>query len=199
MEPDRYIVRKDPTTNEIYYVVFTKDTVKLMSQKFFKQNRHKSFNVEHSDLTLDGGTVYESWLVADPKNDKASALGFNVNPGTWMVSLKWDNKQEFEEHVLSKGTTGISLEGSFLSREFQKSKEQYSVIGEMDGEPIYSTEEEALTRASEIGCSGTHKHEDGWMACSSHTILQDVNNSLYKDQYDIFIEEVKDIININNK
>lgn len=199
MEPDRYIVRKDHLTNEIYYVVFSKETVKLMSQKFFKTNKHKSFNVEHSDLTLDGGTVYESWLVNDPKNDKAASLGFNVNPGTWMVSLKWDNKEEFEKYVLSKGTTGISLEGEFLSREFKKSNQEYSVVGEMDGEPIFSTEEEALERASQIGCSGTHKHEEGWMACTSHDILQDVNNSLYKDEYDIFINEVKDIINNNNK
>ena len=195
MEPDRYIVRRDPYTNEIYYVVFSKETIKLMSQKFFKQNRHKSFNVEHSDLKLNGGYVFESWLVQNPDTDKAAELGFRVNPGTWMVSLKWDNKEEFEKYVLSEETLGVSLEGSFLSRDFKKTNEKYSIIGEMDGEPIYSTEEEALERAEEIGCSGTHKHGDGWMACSSHPILQGVKTSLYKDEYDIFIEEVKDIIN----
>jgi hypothetical protein len=195
MEPDRYIVRKDPYTNEIYYVVFSKETVKLMSQKFFKQNRHKSFNVEHSDLTLNGGYVFESWLVQNPDTDKAAELGFRVNPGTWMVSLKWDNKEEFDKYVLSQETLGISLEGTFLSRDFQRVKQEYSITGEMDGEPIYSTEEEALRRAEEIGCSGTHKHGDGWMACSSHPILQGVKTSLYKDEYDIFIEEVKSIIN----
>jgi hypothetical protein len=134
-------------------------------------------------------------LVQNPDTDKAAELGFRVNPGTWMVSLKWDNKEEFEKYVLSEETLGVSLEGSFLSRDFKKTNEKYSIIGEMDGEPIYSTEEEALERAEEIGCSGTHKHGDGWMACSSHPILQGVKTSLYKDEYDIFIEEVKDIIN----
>ena len=195
MEPDRYIVRKDPYTNEIYYVVFSKETIKLMAQKFFKQNRHKSFNVEHSNLTLNGGYVFESWLVNNPETDKATEMGFYVNPGTWMVSLKWDDKEEFEKYVLSEETLGISLEGSFLSREYNRDEYKYSVIGDMDGEPIYSTEEEALERALALGCSGTHKHEDGYMACESHTILQGVKTSLYKDEYDIFIEEVKNIIN----
>jgi len=199
MEPDRYIVRRDPYTSEIYYVVFSKETIKLMAQKFFKQNKHKNFNVEHSDLTLNGGYVYESWIVNNPDTDKAKELGFVVNPGTWMVSLKWDDKEEFEKYVLSQKTFGISLEGAFLSRDFNKAEYSYSVVGDMDGEPIYSTEEEALTRAEELGCSGTHKHEDGWMACSSHEILIGAKTSLYKDEYEIFIEEVKDIINNQQK
>ena len=195
MEPDRYIVRKDHYTDELYYVVFTKDTVKKMAQKFFKMSNHKNFNYEHSDLKLNGGYVFESWLVQNPETDKARELGFNVNQGTWMVSLKWDDKEEFEKYVLSQETLGISLEGNFLSREFDKHKQEYSVIGEMDGEPIYSTEDEALKRASVIGCSGTHKHGEGYMACQSHPILQDVKNSSFASEYDIFIEEVKDIIN----
>ena len=96
---------------------------------------------------------------------------------------------------MSEKTLGISLEGNFLSRDFNQSQYDYSVIGEMDGEPIYSTEEEALERAEQLGCSGIHKHEDGYMACSSHSVLQGVKTSLYKDEYEIFIEEVKDIIN----
>jgi hypothetical protein len=195
MEPDRYIVRRDPYTNELFYVVFSKETIKLMAQKFFKENNHKNFNVEHSDLTLNGGYVFESWLVNNPETDKASQLGFKVNEGTWMVSLKWDDKEEFEKYVMSEKTLGISLEGNFLSRDFNQNEYTYSVIGEMDGEPIYSTEEEALERAEQLGCSGTHKHEDGYMACSSHSVLQGVKTSLYKDEYEIFIEEVKDIIN----
>ena len=196
MEPNRYIPRRDERTDDIYYVVFSPETIKLMAQKFFKNDRHKSFNVEHSDLKLNGGYVYESWLVgSDPKKDKAYDMGFSVNPGTWMVSMKWDDKKEFEEFVVSKQTLGISLEGNFLSREYKQQTENYSVIGEMGDEPIFSTESEATDRAIELGCSGFHKHQDGYMACQSHEILQGVKNSLYKDEYDIFIEEVRNIIN----
>jgi len=200
MEPDKYIPRRDPYNgNELYYVVFSKETIKKMAQKFFKQNNHKNFNVEHSDLTLNGGYVFESWLVQNPDTDKAAELGFKVNEGTWMVSMKWDDKEEFEKYVLSEKTMGISLEGNFLSREYDKQAYEYSIIGEMDGEPIYSTEEEALERARQLGCSGTHKHGEGYMACESHSILQGTKLSLYKDEYDIFIEEVKEFINKNQK
>ena len=200
MEPNKYIPRRDPYNgNELYYVVFSKETIKKMAQKFFKQNNHKNFNVEHSDLTLNGGYVFESWLVQNPETDKAAELGFKVNEGTWMVSMKWDDKEEFEKYVLSEKTMGISLEGNFLSREYDKQAYEYSIIGEMDGEPIYSTEEEALERARQLGCSGTHKHGEGYMACESHSILQGTKLSLYKDEYDIFIEEVKEFINKNQK
>jgi hypothetical protein len=199
MEADKYIPRRDPYTKELYYVIFSKETIKKMAQKFFKQNNHKNFNVEHSDLTLNGGYVFESWLVQNPKTDKAAELGFKVNQGTWMVSMKWDNKEEFEKYVLSEKTMGISLEGNFLSRQYNKQSYEYSIIGEMDGEPIYSTEEEALERARQLGCSGTHKHGEGYMACESHTIFLGTKLSLYKDEYDIFIEEVKEFINKNQK
>ena len=124
MEPNKYIARKDKN-GDLYYVFFTVETVKQMSQKFFKQNRHKEFNYEHTGLMLEGGYVFESWLVNDPENDKSKSLGFSVNPGTWIVTFKWDDKELFEKYILSQKTLGISLEGNFLSRNqnFTKSVE----------------------------------------------------------------------------
>ena len=115
MQPNHYIARRDEL-GQIYYVFFSEESVRNMSQKFFKQDRHKSFNYEHSGLKLEGGYVVESWLVDDPENDKANKMGFKVNKGTWMVTLKWDDKKQFEEYVLNGKTFGISLEGAFLSR-----------------------------------------------------------------------------------
>jgi hypothetical protein len=115
MQPNHYIARRDEM-GQIYYVFFSEESVRNMSQKFFKQDRHKSFNYEHSGLKLEGGYVVESWLVDDPENDKANKMGFKVNKGTWMVTLKWDDKKQFEEYVLNGKTFGISLEGAFLSR-----------------------------------------------------------------------------------
>ena len=94
-----------------------------MSQKFFRQDRHKSFNYEHSGLKLNGGYVVESWLVMDPENDKSKNMGFSVNKGTWMVTLKWDDKKQFEEYVVNGKTMGISLEGNFLSQPVKMSLE----------------------------------------------------------------------------
>jgi len=76
---------------------------------------------------------------------------------------------------------------------------EYSVIGEMDGEPIFDNETEALERAKSIGCVGTHKHGDRYMACESHDILTSVNNGLYNSDIEIFIDEVKEFINKTDK
>ena len=122
MEPNKYIARRDDY-GELYYCFFSEETVKMMSQKFFKQDRHKSFNYEHSGLKLNGGYVVESWLSTDPENDKSNSMGFSVNKGTWLVTLKWEDKKQFEEYVLNGKTTGISLEGSFLSQPIKMSLE----------------------------------------------------------------------------
>ena len=50
-------------------------------------------------------------------------------------------------------------------------------VGTVDGEPVFSTIEEAEAYAEKIGCSGYHTHElEGetvYMACSSHSAATD--------------------------
>lgn len=196
MEPNRYIARRSEL-GELYYVFFSEDTIRKMARKFFKEDRHKSFNYEHSGLELNGGYVYESWIVDDPEKDKAATMGFKVNPGTWMATIKWDNKKMFEKYVLSDKTKGISLEGSFLSRPGNLNAVGMKQIGEADGLPIFDNEEEARKYGLEkYGCVGVHQHREGeYMPCESHDILIDVQNSLYNSTDEVFISEIKSIIN----
>ena len=196
MEPNRYIARRDEI-GEIYYVFFSEDTIKKMARKFFKQDRHKSFNYEHSGLKLNGGYVYESWIVDDPEMDKATKMGFKVNKGTWMATIKWDNKQMFEKYVLSNKTTGISLEGNFLSRPGNLNTTKMEKIGELDGLPIFDNAEEARKYGLEkYGCVGVHQHRPGeFMPCEAHDVLINVTNSLYNNDDEVFIDEIKTIIN----
>ena len=196
MEPNRYIARRDEI-GELYYVYFSEDSVRKMARKFFKQDRHKSFNYEHSGLRLNGGYVYESWIVDDPEMDKSSKMGFKVNPGTWMATIKWDNKEMFEKYVLSDKTTGISLEGNFLSRPGNLNSVGMEKIGEMDGLPIFNNEEEARKYGLEkYGCVGVHEHRPGeYMPCEAHDVLINVTNSLYNNDDEVFMDEIKTIIN----
>ena len=198
MEPNRYIARRDDM-GEIYYVFFTPETVKSMLKKFYKQNRHKSFNYEHSGLKLNGGYVYESWLT-DGEMDKSQKMGFKVNPGTWMATIKFDNKEMFEKYILSSKTTGISLEGSFLSRPGNLNAVGMEKIGEIDGLPIFDNEEEARKYGIEnYGCVGVHQHRPGeYMPCEAHDILMNKINNLYKNDDEVFIDEIRNIINKTN-
>ena len=54
------------------------------------------------------------------------------------------------------------------------SNESFSILDTIDGEPVYSTIEEALIRAEYLGCEGYHEHKvtndtTGYMACLNHT------------------------------
>lgn len=196
MEPNRYIARRDEI-GDIYYVFFSPDTIKKMARKFFKEDRHKSFNYEHSGLKLSGGYVYESWIVDDPENDKSNKMGFKVNPGTWMATIKWDSKEMFEKYILSNKTTGISLEGNFLSRPGNLNGAKMAKIGELDGLPIFDNQEEARKYGLEkYGCVGVHEHRPGeYMPCEAHDVLINVTNSLYNNNDEVFIDEIRTIIN----
>lgn len=56
----------------------------------------------------------------------------------------------------------------------QRDKAGFSILDTIDGEPVYSTIEEALIRAEYLGCEGYHEHKvtndtTGYMACLNHT------------------------------
>ena len=74
--------------------------------------------------------------------------------------------------------------GTGLNKYFSKDKKDYtdisknSIIGYIDGEPIFSKKQDALNRAQELNCTGFHKMEyggkKGFMACKTHAEAIDV-------------------------
>lgn len=115
MIPDKMIYRYDSVTNEEYYVFFNKETVEKISQMFLIDNKQSNVNLEHQDPLTDIVLV-ESWLVADPSNDKATALGYSVPKGTWMVSFKVNNTAVWNKLIKTNKVKGFSIEGYFASR-----------------------------------------------------------------------------------
>ena len=74
----------------------------------------KLSNINHSNFTIDGVTVIESWLIEDPENDKSRALGFKAFPkGTWFATYKIDNK-ELWQGIKNGEVKGFSIEGFFI-------------------------------------------------------------------------------------
>jgi hypothetical protein len=72
-------------------------------------------------------------------------------------------------------------------------RENLSKIGIIDGEPVFSTIEEAEAHAKAIGCQGYHEHEyDGrtvYMACEDHSEATEMK----KTELDAFLETMEDI------
>ena len=110
--PNLDIYRIDETTGEEHDGYFSEDTVRLVAANFLKNNKQSAVNVEHA-LPVNGVTLIESWIIEDPTNDKASALGYDLPKGTWMCSYKIDNP-EFWNDIKSGKVKGFSIEGDFL-------------------------------------------------------------------------------------
>ncbi len=110
MRPDIHIPRKDDN-GELYYGFFSQDTVRKAAELFFKKNSNANkTNLEH-EFEVDGVYVYESWIVEDPNNDKAKALGFtDVRKGDWWVSMKVENDVVWQNYLKTGLIRGFSVE-----------------------------------------------------------------------------------------
>jgi hypothetical protein len=111
--PNKKIFRKDSEGNE-FEVYFTPETVEKASLLYFKNGNQSNSTVQHNK-TVEGVTTFESWIIQDPNNDKAKALGFDLPKGTWMISQKIDNAEVLEK--VKDGTyKGFSIEGYFTDK-----------------------------------------------------------------------------------
>jgi hypothetical protein len=116
MIPNMEIPRRDDD-GDIYYVKFSEETIKEIMMKFMKEARTNDTNQDHLEDVSAGSYVYESWLVEDPETDKANLkYGFNVPAGTWMVSMKVDDKEVWKR-IKNGELRGFSVEGLFSNME----------------------------------------------------------------------------------
>jgi len=129
MVPNRMIHRYDELGN-MYYVFFSKKSIKKMAEKFLRQKRTDETSIEHNGIKLGSEKVFvtESWVSEDPIKDKSAAYGFNLPAGTWFVSMKIDDPNIWKL-VKSGMLTGFSVEGLFAEKSvFSKQEKQINQI-----------------------------------------------------------------------
>ena len=125
--PDKPIYRKSDD-NE-FYIFFSKETVAKASQMFLQAGNQGQATMEHASKKLEGMTVVESWIVEDLVHDKSKKYGLDMPIGTWMVSMKVDNDEIWNNYVKKNKIKGFSIEGYFadkLSRPKDKINDIYS-------------------------------------------------------------------------
>jgi len=108
--PDKPIYRN--MNGEEFYIYFSKDTIAKTAESFFKNNNQNNATLEHQ-TKLEGMTVFESWIVEDPNYDKSKKYGLDVPAGTWMVSMKVDDQDVWNNYVKNNKVFGFSIEGAF--------------------------------------------------------------------------------------
>ena len=112
--PNKQIFRHDPNTDSDYYVYFSKETVQKASELYLKHNNHHKATYQHQDR-VSGVLTVESWIIEDTKLDKSTLYGYSLPVGTWMVKLKIDNDELWQE-IKSGNLRGLSIEGYFTSK-----------------------------------------------------------------------------------
>lgn len=105
------IYRKSDGDGE-YYVQFTEEVIEQIHTKFMADLRNRDiFNLEHDTEKKVPAYILETWIVDNPKQDKAySTFGIEVPKGTLMVTAQVTDADYFAE-LVANDQVGFSIEG----------------------------------------------------------------------------------------
>lgn len=118
--PNKKIYRR--RNGKEFYITFSEDTVRKSSELYLKRLNNNNATIEH-EVSVDGVSVIESWIVDDPQMDKVNLYGLNPIKGAWAVVMKVYNDAVWEG-VKSGDYLGLSIEGGFSSKEEELSRKE---------------------------------------------------------------------------
>lgn len=111
--PNQMIYRHDTQLGE-YYIRFSAEEIEKIRDKMMQNGAALSTTTHMHEKPLRGNHLVECWIVEDPKNDKALALGLGeLKKGTLVATYKVGNASYWRSHVMAGKVKGFSLEGLF--------------------------------------------------------------------------------------
>jgi hypothetical protein len=169
--PDLKIYRYDNDLGE-YYVMFEKETIEKMVDKFNKLQKEYKINLEHTPKIVPA-FIKGSWIIEDGENDKSKMYGFTDLPvGTWFIEVKVEDKEFWNKEIKGKNRTGFSIEG-IMGISLSKVKDKFEVL--------------------QGGVASSNVASYRWNSTNSTLILTFHDGSRYK-YYTIDREEFENII-----
>ncbi len=124
--PDKPILRR--RNEETFYIRFSKETIQKAQEYFFSNGFQNSTTIEHNGEDVQGNTVVESWIKEDEDKDKSNLYNLNAPVGSWLIKMKINNQDVWDDYVKTGKVKGFSIEGFF------KPVEMTSMSNEMTGE-----------------------------------------------------------------
>jgi hypothetical protein len=120
------IYRRDDEAGD-YYVQFDENTIEQIYVKFMKDLSNKNvFNLEHDPSKEVPAYILESWIVENPKQDKAfTTYGIEVPKGTLMLTAQVTDVDYYNTLVKNE-QLGFSIEG-FLGMKLSKHLNKYNM------------------------------------------------------------------------
>lgn len=115
MVADMPIYRRDEKMGE-FYVVFEKEEIYKIVQKFFRNGFTSNFNIMHDpNMKTDGVYMIESFIVDPTRGVSAPKQFEGVSEGSWIATVKVDNDEIWNDYVKTGILKGFSVEGIFAS------------------------------------------------------------------------------------
>ena len=131
--PHKLIPRIDEETGEEYDITFTPETIEKAAHLYMQRQMNNNATLEHSTDIQDVSTV-ESWIIADPENDKSVKFGMSYPKGTWMAMMKVNNPEIWNDFVKTGKIKGFSIEGMLGHELVKASKIQGLSMQELDAQ-----------------------------------------------------------------
>jgi hypothetical protein len=111
--PDKRIYRR--VKDKEFNVWLSAETIKLTQEKYMSSLNLNNVTVDHQRKVEDVSTV-ESWIVEDEKNDKSNIYKLNAPKGAWIVKMKVNNDEVWQQ-VKEGKYKGYSIEALYSGME----------------------------------------------------------------------------------
>lgn len=119
--------------DEEFFVVFDKETITIIAQKFFQKGYQRNINLMHAQgADVDGAFMFESWIVDKERGVKPMKGYEDAKEGSWFVSMKINNDEVWQK-IKEGEFKGFSVEGFFqmelLNEEVELMKQLKQIAG----------------------------------------------------------------------
>ena len=136
------IYRYSPEMGE-YYVVFEKQTIRDLVEKYSKDNYNNLVSFQHNGQIVNDFIMLESYFVDKEKG--IAPTQFDVPDGSWMVTYKCTNDETWEMVKNELATGGYSIE---ILCDIEPAPDTQEIFDEP--EPVFDRDEEFMNWLDEL-------------------------------------------------
>lgn len=136
------IYRYSPEMGE-YYVVFEKQTIRDLVEKYSKDNYNNLVSFQHNGQIVNDFIMLESYFVDKEKG--IAPTQFDVPDGSWMVTYKCTNDETWELVKNELATGGYSIE---ILCDIEPAPDTQQIYDEP--EPVFDEDEEFMNWLDEL-------------------------------------------------
>lgn len=125
-----YPILRQNEAGQYYYLVFDKDTIEMMAQKFFKDNNQENVDIQHSFNLIEGIELQQMFM--SDKEHGINPQGFeNIEDHSLFAVYKVTDEALWDK--VKTGEWGFSLAGRFeLNEEDPEEKEVWDLIKQLE-------------------------------------------------------------------